>query len=87
MSRLSLSFLHMIILVIFLIPGFGRQKNVGFTDYNISRVFFPQHMTGWKSFFSIKNIYVQEKTSKASNQFKKSSLNFIFLEREYIQSI
>lgn len=29
----------------------------------------------------------KKKTSKASNQFQKNSLNFIFLERKYIQSV
>lgn len=51
MSCLSLSFLHMIILVIFLIPEFGRQKNIGFTDYNISRVFFPPAYDRMEIFF------------------------------------
>lgn len=32
MSPLRLSFLYMFILVIFIIPGIGRQKNVGILD-------------------------------------------------------
>lgn len=82
MSLIPVFFLYMIILVIFIIPGIGRQKNAGYRPAIIFPGFSAHDRMGI-SFFPSRISYQQEKISKASNQFKKSGLNYVFLENIY----